>query len=111
MSIWDEVPGDGEGLNADAENTVYKLRLFVTGASPNSLRAITNTKNFCEKYLKGKYDLEIIDVYQQPLIAQSEQIIALPMLMKIFPLPKKRLIGDMSETDKVLKALGLENAG
>jgi circadian clock protein KaiB len=92
----------------DAKNVIYKLRLFVTGASPNSLRAITNTKAFCETYLNEKYDLEIIDVYQQPLIAQQEQLIALPMLIKKFPLPERRLIGDMSDTNKVLKGLGLQ---
>ena len=103
----DDVPQNDDGLR-DAE-TIYKLRLFVTGASPNSQRAITNIKDFCEKYLKGKYDLEIIDVYQQPLTAQNEQIIALPMLVKTFPLPQKKLIGDMSDTNKVFKGLGLEN--
>lgn len=88
---------------------LFQLKLFVTGASPNSLRAIANTKNFCERYLKNRYDLEIIDIYQQPLIAQSEQIVALPMLIKKFPLPVKKLIGDMSDTKKVLRGLGLEN--
>ena len=86
---------------------VFSLKLFVTGASPNSARAIANLKGICEKYLTKKYDLEIIDVYQQPLKAQHEQIIALPMLVKSFPLPLKRLIGDMSDTAKVLRGLGL----
>lgn len=86
---------------------VFTLKLFVTGASPNSLRAISNLKTLCEKYLAKKYNLEIIDVYQQPLKAQDEQIIALPMLVKSSPLPLKRLIGDMSDTGKVLKGLGL----
>lgn len=86
---------------------VFLLKLFVTGASPNSARAIANLKNICEKYLTGNYDLEIIDVYQQPLKAHNEQIIALPMLVKYFPLPLKRLIGDMSNTEKVLRGLGL----
>jgi circadian clock protein KaiB len=86
---------------------VYILRLFITGASPNSLRAITNLKAICEKYLDGNYELEIIDVYQQPLIAQSEQVIALPMLIKMSPSPVRRLIGDMSDTEKVLRGLGL----
>ena len=88
-------------------NEVYILRLFVTGASPNSTRAITNLKNICEEYLKDRYELEIIDVHQQPLIAQSEQIIALPLLIKKSPLPERRLIGDMSDTEKVLRGLGL----
>ncbi len=109
MSFWDQAITGGEA--GDAENITYKLRLFVTGASPNSLRAITNTKGFCETYLKDKYELEIIDVYQQPIIAQAEQIIALPMLIKKIPLPERRLIGDMSNTQKVLKGLGLENEG
>jgi len=89
------------------EEQVYVLRLFITGASPNSLRAIANTKAICETHLKGKYQLEITDVYQQPLIAQREQVIALPMLMKISPSPVRRLLGDMSDTEKVLKGLGL----
>ena len=92
------------------ENEVYLLRLFVTGASPNSTRAITNLKKICETYLKGNYELEIIDVYQQPLIAQSEQVIALPMLIKMSPSPVRRLIGDMSDTEKVLRGLGLPAA-
>ncbi|OCX51337.1 circadian clock protein KaiB [Mucilaginibacter sp. PPCGB 2223] len=86
----------------------YILRLFVTGASPNSIRAITNTKNICEKYLNGRYELEIIDVHQQPFIAASEDLIAIPMLMRKFPLPERRMIGDMSDTDKVLRGLELK---
>ena len=85
----------------------YVLRLLVTGATPNSSRAISNLKEICETYLKGKYELEIIDVYQQPLIAESEQIIALPLLIKKSPLPQKRLIGDMSDMEKVLRGLSL----
>ena len=86
---------------------VYKLRLFVTGASPNSSRAIANLNEICETHLKGRYDIEIIDIYQQPDIAQSEQIIALPMLIKSEPSPVRRLVGDMSDTEKVLRGLGL----
>ena len=98
---------DNEDLS---RKQVYILRLFITGASPNSSRAIANLKEICEKHLKGNYELEIIDVYQQPLIAQSEQVIALPMLIKISPSPVRRLIGDMSDTEKVLRGLGLPNA-
>ena len=85
----------------------YVLRLFVTGATPNSIRAVTNMKQICEQHLKGKYSLEVIDVYQQNNIAEEEQLIALPLLIKKFPLPERRLIGDMSDTQKVLKGLGL----
>ena len=86
----------------------YHLHLFVTGATPNSLRAIVNIKEICEKYLPGRYLLEIIDVYQHPLIAQAEQIVALPLLIKKHPLPQRRLVGDMSQTAKVLHGLGLQ---
>ena len=83
------------------------LRLFVTGASPNSTRAISNIKNICEHYLKDRYELEIIDVYQQPLIAEREQLIALPLLVKKAPGIERRLIGDMSNKQKVLRGLGI----
>ncbi|NHA03015.1 circadian clock protein KaiB [Mucilaginibacter sp. HC2] len=92
----------------EQEQQMYHLRLFVTGASPNSSRAITNLKDICETHLKGNYDLEIVDVYQQPLIVEYEQIIALPMLIKKAPGMERRLIGDMSNTGKVLKGLGLQ---
>ena len=84
---------------------IYVLRLFITGATPNSLRALTNIKDICENYLKGRYTLEIVDVYQQVEVAQTEQLIALPLLIRKQPLPEKRLIGDMSDTQKVLKGL------
>src|SRR6478736_2375632 len=83
----------------------YILKLYITGASPNSVKAINNIKIICEKYLKGNYKLEIVDIYQQPLVAKSEQVIAIPMLIKSAPLPVKRLIGNMSDTEKVLKGL------
>lgn len=89
------------------EDEQYILRLFVTGASTNSIRAISNIRQICEKYLSGRYSLEIIDVYQQEEISKSEQIIALPLLIKSSPQPVRRLIGDMSDTEKVLKGLGL----
>ena len=95
------------GLNMDSAAGDYHLRLYITGATPNSSRAISNLKAICETHLKGRYNLEIIDVYQQPLMAQSEQIIALPLLIKKSPSPERRLIGDMSDTKKVLRGLNL----
>ena len=86
----------------------YELSLFITGASPNSVKAINNIKSICEEHFSGSYKLEIIDIYQQPAIAVKEQIIALPMLLKTSPLPFRRLIGNMSDTPKVLKGLDLE---
>jgi circadian clock protein KaiB len=85
----------------------HVLRLYITGASLNSAKAISNIKQICEKYLKGAYQLEIIDVYQQPALAKQEQIVALPLLIRSFPLPARRLVGNMSDTEKVLKGLEL----
>ncbi len=91
---------------ADAE---YILRLYITGTSPNSVKAIQNVRSICEQYLKDRYSLEIIDVYQQAERARQDQIVALPLLIKKSPLPERRLIGDMSETSKVLRGLGLQS--
>jgi circadian clock protein KaiB len=90
-------------------NYPYIFHLYVTGASPNSSRAITNFKNLCEGCLKGKYELNIIDVYQQPHIAKGVDIIALPLLVRKLPLPERRLIGDLSDKEKVIKNLGILN--
>lgn len=85
----------------------YVFRLYITGASPNSSRAITNLKAFCDKYLGNHYELQVIDVYQQPQIAKSVDIFALPLLIKKSPLPERRLIGDMSNSAKLLKSLNV----
>ena len=85
----------------------YLFRLFITGASPNSARAVANIRQICETYLKGKYALEIVDVYQQQEVAEKEQLIALPLLIKQHPLPVRRLIGDLSDKQKVLTELGI----
>jgi len=86
----------------------YVLRLYVTGATPQSVRAIANVKKLCEEYLKGRYELEVVDLYQQPQLAQGEQIIAAPTLIKKLPLPLRRIIGDMSKTERVLVGLDLK---
>jgi circadian clock protein KaiB len=85
-----------------------KLVLFITGASTNSIRAVNNLKALCNKYLKQDFTLEVVDVYLRPEIAQREQIIALPTLVKKFPLPERRFVGDLSDTEKVLKGFGIE---
>ena len=99
--------GNNNSLDANQQGK-HVLNLFVSGASPNSMRAIVNLKNVCETYLPGRYSLEIIDVYQQGIVAKDVQIIALPLLIKKFPLPERRIIGDMSQTKKLLHGLGLE---
>ncbi len=88
-------------------NEKYILRLFVTGILPNSARAIKNLNAICDQYLYGRHDLEIIDIYQQPSLALTEEIVAVPVLIKKFPLPEMRMIGDLSNTEKVLKDLGI----
>ena len=85
----------------------YTLRLYVTGSSPRSVRAITNVKRICEEHLKGRYTLQVVDIYQQPALAAGEQVIAAPTLIKKLPAPLRRLIGDMSNTDQVLFGLDL----
>ena len=91
----------------DAQESQYKLRLFVAGSSSISTRAINNLQEILEAHLKDKYDLQIIDVHQQPDLIGSENITALPMLIKSLPLPKRLLVGDMSDTAKVLRGLNL----
>ncbi len=85
----------------------YVLRLYVAGISPRSEEAIRNVKATCEKHLAGRYHLEVVDIYQQPVLAKGEQIIAAPTLVKRLPLPLRRLIGNMSEEDKILVGLDL----
>lgn len=92
-----------EGGSQNDDDISYKLRLFITGASPNSTRAVDNLTAFCEKNLQGNYALEVIDVYQQPGIAETEQIIALPLLITNGTETKRRLVGDMSDTQKLYR--------
>ena len=84
------------------------LRLYVTGSTRRSIMAITNLKKICEEYLEGRYDLEVIDLYQKPSLAKGDQIIAAPTLIKQLPLPFRRIIGDMSNKEKVLFGLDLK---
>lgn len=87
----------------------YVLRLYVTGSTSRSIMAITNLKKICEEYLDGRYELEMIDLYQQPSLAVGDQIIAAPTLIKKLPLPFRRIIGDMSNKEKVLFGLDLRD--
>jgi circadian clock protein KaiB len=88
-------------------DTRYLLRLFITGASPRSARAIENVRAVCEEYLHDNYDLEIVDVYQRPECLREENLVAAPTLVKSLPLPIRKLVGDMSNLDKMLAGLGL----
>ncbi len=85
----------------------YVLRLFVAGMNPKSVQAIENIKRICEKYLPGRYQLEVIDVYQQPILAKDGQIVAAPTLIKDLPPPLRKLVGSMSDTERVLVGMDL----
>jgi circadian clock protein KaiB len=94
--------------SASIQETKVALRLYVSGSTSKSVLAVKNIKRICEEHLKNRYDLEVIDIYQQPNLARDEQIVALPTLIKRSPLPLRRLIGDLSNQKKVLIGLDLE---
>ncbi len=98
----DKEPGRGPA------RPLYSLRLYVAGMTPRSARAITNIKEICEEHLKGLYALEVIDIYQQPVLAAGDQIIAVPTLLRKLPSPLQRLIGDLSDRERVLVGLDLK---
>lgn len=98
-----EVAGDGGSAGH------YELNLYVTGMTTHSARAIENLRAFCRKHLEGRYTLRIFDLYQQPSLARSEQLIAAPTLVKRVPLPQRRLVGDMSDQARMCAALGLSS--
>jgi circadian clock protein KaiB len=85
----------------------YVLRLFVTGTTARSQRAIANMHRICEEVLAGRYDLEVIDIYQQPEATRDLQVVATPTLVKVLPEPLRRIIGDLSDREKVLAGLNL----
>lgn len=86
----------------------YVLRLYVTGTTPVSRRAIVNINAICSEHLAGRYELEIVDIYQNPVLAKDEQIIAAPTLVKSLPHPLRRIIGDLSNHDRVLLGLDIK---
>lgn len=87
----------------------YLLRLYVTGMTPRSTSAIAQIKAICQEHLEGRYELEVIDIYQHPTLAKDEQIIAAPTLIKKLPLPLRRLVGDLSNKQRVLLGLDLRD--
>ena len=104
-----EFEAGGAGAAAPA-NTHYVLRLYVTGTTSQSTRAISNIRKICEEHLQGRYELEVVDIAQYPTLAIGEQIIAAPTLIKRLPLPLRRFIGDMSQTERILLGLDLRAA-
>jgi circadian clock protein KaiB len=85
----------------------YVLRLYVAGTNLHSVRAIENTRRLCAEFLRGKCELHVIDLYQQPALAQRDGILTVPVLVKLSPPPSVRFVGDMSDTDKILRGLGI----
>ena len=100
-----EVAAFERALNAQPKAEHYLLRLYVTGTTPRSARAIQNIRAICEAKLQGRYDLEVVDIYQHPELAKPEQVVVTPTLVKKLPLPVRRLIGDLSDADRVLVGL------
>ncbi|WP_395747880.1 circadian clock KaiB family protein [Prosthecobacter sp.] len=94
-----------------ADKERYVLRLYITGYSPLSARAVVRIRKICEEHLEGRYDLEVVDISKNPTLAAGEQIIAAPTLIKKLPLPLRRFIGDMSQTERILLGLDLRKAG
>jgi len=101
------VNGQLENDVDDPDNPHYVLRLFVTGMTPRSTRAIRAVRDICESRLGGRFELEIVDVYQQPKMIQGEQVVATPTLIKYQPAPLRRIVGDMSDTYRLCHGLGL----
>lgn len=89
----------------------YVLRLFVTGNTARARRSVMNLQNFCQRFLPGRYNLEIVDIYQQPSLAKEEQIVAAPTLIRREPLPLRRLVGDFSDQERVASGLDVSLKG
>jgi circadian clock protein KaiB len=96
------------GGAAKSSGARYDLRLYVTGQTPRSLRSVQNLTAICNRYLPGRFDLQVVDLYQQPALAAENQVVAAPTLIKAMPLPLRRLVGDLSDEKRVLAGLGLE---
>ncbi|MFC0386778.1 circadian clock KaiB family protein [Muricoccus vinaceus] len=99
---------DDDAVDPEAPTShPYRLRLFVAGSSVRSRQAIENLRRICADHLDAQVDLEVVDIYQQPELAGRYQVIAAPTLVKLLPLPVRRIIGDLSETERVLRGLDL----
>ncbi len=103
----DETQAFEEALGVTQERTQYWLRLFVSGSTPRSARAIQNIQALCEENLQGRYDLEVIDIYQHPEHLKPEQVVVIPTLIKKLPLPLRRIVGDLSDRERVLIGLDI----
>ena len=115
--------GDEEGIamvkidssdvvdTGDQNDTRWVLKLYVAGQSPKSVKAFKNLKTICEDHLKGKYEIVVIDLLKEPLLGKGDQILAIPTLIRQLPEPVKKIIGDLSNTERVLVGLDLQPQG
>jgi circadian clock protein KaiB len=106
-----DAAGEFELALQDAGKGNYVLRLYISGMTPNSLKAIENVQKICAENLAGRYQLEIVDIYQQPIFAKEGQIVAAPTLVKELPPPLRKFIGDMSQTERILLGLDVRKKG
>ena len=93
----------------ERDESWWHLRLYVAGQSPRSVHALANLKNICEQHLPGQYDIEIIDLIERPSLAQGDDILAIPTVIRRIPAPSRRIIGDLSDTARVLAGLQLQS--
>ena len=98
---------DVESAPAGFDGEVWHMRLYVAGASPKSLKAFANLRQLCEEHLPGRYEIEIVDLIERPLLARSDDIVAIPTLVRSLPAPTRKIIGDLSDKDRVLLSLQL----
>jgi circadian clock protein KaiB len=103
-------PADGIGNSADVDQT-WDLRLYVTGRSPKCLRAIDNLRRTCEEHLAGRYRIEVVDLLENPRLAADDQILAVPTVVRRLPAPIRKIVGDLSDTERLLIGLQLRPAG
>lgn len=95
-------------LGAEAETDVWRLCLYIAGQSPRSLRAFVNLKELCEEHLAGRYEIEVIDLIERPSLARSDDILAIPTVVRRSPAPLRKIIGDLSDAERVLAGLHLQ---
>jgi circadian clock protein KaiB len=96
-----------EAMSTKAESRTFVLRLYVAGQTPKSIAAFTNLKKICEEHLAGRYQIEVIDLLENPKLARGDQILAIPTLVRELPVPVRKIIGDLSNTERVLIGLDL----
>ena len=114
MAVTDQARRKRTGANSDPEDPrakLWRLRLYVAGQSPKCLVALTNLKKICEEHMPGQYEMEIVDLLEHPQLARGDQILAIPTLVRKLPEPMRKIIGDLSNTERVLVGLDLRPAG